>query len=183
MFEANSFATSQLIRRRQAASCACSEATNESVCAFIGQSIGCATLHPLPGDNSCVEPPDPIPNSEVKRARADGSVHLACESRSLPGSLPRNPAALAAGFLFVRWFFLFQDSAGCLPGAGELAAEAAPAGFGYFAARSPGAARDRGQRTVGGSPPTMTTSAGRLATRPPQIGRAACRARVCLFVE
>src|SRR3546814_5744320 len=52
MFEANSFATSQLIRRRQAASWACSEATNESVCAFIGQSIGCATLHPLPGDNS-----------------------------------------------------------------------------------------------------------------------------------
>src|SRR3546814_2252940 len=85
MFEANSFATSQLIRRRQAASWACSEATNESVCAFIGQSTGCATLHPLPGDNSCVEPPDPIPNSEVKRARADGSVHLACESRSLPG--------------------------------------------------------------------------------------------------
>src|SRR3546814_2260614 len=97
MFEANSFATSQLIRRRQAASWACSEATNESVCAFIGQSTGCATLHPLPGDNSCVEPPDPIPNSEVKRARADGSVHLACESRSLPGSLPRNPVALAAG--------------------------------------------------------------------------------------
>src|SRR3546814_2531421 len=121
---------------------------------------------PLPGDNSCVEPPDPIPNSEVKLARADGSVHLACESRSLPGSLPRNPAALAAGFLFVRWFFLFQDSAGCLPGAGELAAEAAPAGFGYFAARSPGAARDRGQSTVGGSPPTMTTSAGRRANRP-----------------
>src|SRR3546814_9396392 len=86
MFEANICATSQLIRRRQAASWACSEATNESVCAFIGQSTGCATLHPLPGDNSCVEPPDPIPNSEVKRARADGSVHLACESRSLPGS-------------------------------------------------------------------------------------------------
>src|SRR5690606_40535072 len=80
----------------------CSEATNESVCAFIGQSTGRATLHPLPGDNSCVEPPDPIPNSEVKRVRADGSVHLACESRSLPGSLPRNPVAKAAGFLF--WF-------------------------------------------------------------------------------
>src|SRR5690606_25727362 len=67
----------------------------------MGRSTGLATLHPLPGDNSCVEPPDPIPNSEVKRVRADGSVHLACESRSLPGSLPRNPAALAAGFLFV----------------------------------------------------------------------------------
>ena len=33
-----------------------------------------ATLHPLPGDHSAVEPPDPIPNSEVKRTRADGSV-------------------------------------------------------------------------------------------------------------
>ena len=38
-----------------------------------------ATLHPLPGDNSCVEPPDPIPNSEVKRNRADGSVALAMQ--------------------------------------------------------------------------------------------------------
>ena len=28
----------------------------------------------LLGDNSIVEPPDPIPNSEVKRNRADGSV-------------------------------------------------------------------------------------------------------------
>src|SRR5690606_16197039 len=61
-----------------------------------------ATLHPLPGDNSCVEPPDPIPNSEVRSARADGSVHLACESRSSPGSLPQNPAAPAAGFFFGR---------------------------------------------------------------------------------
>ena len=33
-----------------------------------------ATLHPLPGDNSAVAPPDPIPNSEVKHSRADGSV-------------------------------------------------------------------------------------------------------------
>src|SRR3546814_14879796 len=30
----------------------------------------------------------------------------------------------------------------------------------------PGAARDRGQSTVGGSPPTRTTSAGRRAHRP-----------------
>ena len=28
----------------------------------------------LLGDNSIVVPPDPIPNSEVKRNRADGSV-------------------------------------------------------------------------------------------------------------
>ena len=57
-----------------------------------------ATLHPLPGDNSCVEPPDPIPNSEVKRARADGSVHLACESRSSPGSLSKTPQPRLGGF-------------------------------------------------------------------------------------
>ena len=56
-----------------------------------------ATLHPLPGDNSCMEPPDPIPNSEVKRTCADGSVHLACESRSSPGSLPQNPRRLSGG--------------------------------------------------------------------------------------
>ena len=30
----------------------------------------------LPGGNSKVEPPDPIPNSEVKRFSADGSVGL-----------------------------------------------------------------------------------------------------------
>ena len=28
----------------------------------------------LPGGNSAVEPPDSIPNSEVKRSRDDGSV-------------------------------------------------------------------------------------------------------------
>jgi hypothetical protein len=33
-----------------------------------------------------VEPPDPIPNSEVKRSRADGSVLRACKSRSSPGA-------------------------------------------------------------------------------------------------
>ena len=41
--------------------------------------IDYATLHPLPGDHSVVEPPDPIPNSEVKRNRADGSVALAMQ--------------------------------------------------------------------------------------------------------
>ena len=42
-------------------------------------TIDYATLHPLPGDHSVVEPPDPIPNSEVKRNRADGSVALAMQ--------------------------------------------------------------------------------------------------------
>src|SRR3546814_6384306 len=71
---------------------------------------------------------------------------------------------------------LFQDSAGCLPGAEELAAEAALTEFGYLAARIPGAARDRGQSTVGGSPPTMTTSAGRR-----EIGRASGRESACQY--
>ncbi len=48
----------------------------------------------LPGDISAVEPPDPIPNSEVKRSCADGSVGLPCESRSLPGSFPLKPSSL-----------------------------------------------------------------------------------------
>src|SRR5690554_587230 len=69
---------------------------NESVCASSRQRP--ATLHPLPGDNSCVEPPDPIPNSEVKRARADGSLHLACESRSSPGFYPKTPQPRLRGF-------------------------------------------------------------------------------------
>ena len=38
-----------------------------------------ATLHPLPGEHSAVEPPDPIPNSEVKRSCADGSVAQAMQ--------------------------------------------------------------------------------------------------------
>ena len=38
-----------------------------------------ATLHPLPGDHSGVAPPDPFPNSEVKRTRADGSVAQAMQ--------------------------------------------------------------------------------------------------------
>ena len=45
----------------------------------INKPIDYATLHPLPGDHSVVEPPDPIPNSEVKRNRADGSVAQAMQ--------------------------------------------------------------------------------------------------------
>jgi hypothetical protein len=40
----------------------------------------------LPGGHSEREPPDPIPNSEVKTLSADGSAGFSlCESRSLPG--------------------------------------------------------------------------------------------------
>ena len=31
-------------------------------------------LTEFPGDHSCLAPPDPIPNSEVKRTHADDSV-------------------------------------------------------------------------------------------------------------
>ena len=50
---------------------------NARACAT--RSIEPATLHPLPGDYSVVEPPDPFPNSEVKRNRADGSVAQAMQ--------------------------------------------------------------------------------------------------------
>jgi hypothetical protein len=47
--------------------------------AFQIQSVGSAIastadITGLPGGNSELEPPDPIPNSEVKRFSADGSV-------------------------------------------------------------------------------------------------------------
>ncbi len=58
-----------------------------------------ATLHPLPGEYSAVEPPDPIPNSEVKRSRADGSVLRACESRSSPGPYTKTPNLVLGVFL------------------------------------------------------------------------------------
>ena len=60
-----------------------------------------ATLHPLPGDHSVVAPPVPIPNTEVKRNRADGSVILSCKSRSSPGSLPYKPSVGRQRVLFI----------------------------------------------------------------------------------
>ncbi len=50
-------------------------------------SDGQLTSKNLLGDNSLVEPPDPIPNSEVKRKRADGSVgspHVRVGHRQAP---------------------------------------------------------------------------------------------------
>ena len=44
-------------------------------------------LHPVfPGDYSVLEPPDPMPNSEVKRNSVDDSVGLPCESRTSPST-------------------------------------------------------------------------------------------------
>ena len=56
----------------------------------------------LSSDNSRVEPPDPIPNSEVKRSCADGSVALPCESRSSLDIYTKNPVQKCAGFFSVR---------------------------------------------------------------------------------
>ena len=50
-------------------------------------SDGQLTSKNLLGDNSIVVPPDPIPNSEVKRNRADGSVgspHVRVGHRQAP---------------------------------------------------------------------------------------------------
>ena len=55
-------------------------------------------------DHRALEPPDPIPNSEVKRRIADGSVgfpHVRVGHRQ--ASIPNPPVAQApGGFVFVR---------------------------------------------------------------------------------
>ena len=48
-----------------------------------------------------MEPPDPFPNSEVKRLSADGSVVFPCESRS--SSAPYlTPLSDDEGGIFIR---------------------------------------------------------------------------------
>ena len=56
----------------------------------------------LPGDNRALEPPDSIPNSEVKRCIADGSVgfpHVRVGHRQ--ASKNKTPIANAIGVFFV----------------------------------------------------------------------------------
>ena len=70
----------------------------------------------LLGDHSELEPPDPIPNSAVKRLCADGSVgppHVRVGHRQAPH--PESPVASAAG-LFL-WLF-FKVIAGFIPADG-----------------------------------------------------------------
>ncbi len=53
----------------------------------------------MSGNHSIVAPPDPIPNSEVKRNRADGSVgypHVRVGHFQTPNK--RKPVAHATGF-------------------------------------------------------------------------------------
>ena len=56
----------------------------------------------LPGDNRALEPPDPIPNSEVKRRIADGSVglpHVRVGHRQ--ASKKKTPSGQPGGVLFL----------------------------------------------------------------------------------
>ena len=57
----------------------------------------------LPDDFRALEPPDPIPNSEVKRRIADGSVgfpHVRVGHRQAPKN-ERPPPLRVGGFLFL----------------------------------------------------------------------------------
>ena len=57
----------------------------------------------LPGDHRAMEPPDPIPNSEVKRCIADGSVgfpHVRVGHCQAPKK--ENPHRDAVGVLFFK---------------------------------------------------------------------------------
>ncbi len=60
----------------------------------------------MSGDNSIVVPPDPIPNSEVKRNRADGSVgspHVRVGHRQTPNKM-KIPSTLCWGFFVLIAF-------------------------------------------------------------------------------
>ena len=65
--------------------------------------------HPFPGGHSGVVPPDPIPNSEVKRACADGSVALPCKSRSPPGALHPTPTHTVGVFFIGTPTYVVDD--------------------------------------------------------------------------
>ena len=65
----------------------------------------------LLGDNSIVVPPDPIPNSEVKRNRADGSVgspHVRVGHRQAPNILVKRARSQLNKLAFL--FLLFPIS-------------------------------------------------------------------------
>ncbi len=93
-----------------------------------GRSCSPARSNRLPDEISVVEPPDPIPNSEVKRNSADGSVGFPCESRSSSGSYPGTLSRKVGGSSFVRRPSPGQAAA---PGA----AMAGPAGSAQLKAR------------------------------------------------
>ena len=60
----------------------------------------------LPGGLSAVVPPDPIPNSEVKRRCADGSVGLPHVRVGHRQVLNVNPELNGLGFLFMEFYYI-----------------------------------------------------------------------------
>lgn len=56
-----------------------------------------------------MEPPDPFPNSEVKRLSADGSVVRPCESRSSSAPYFKPLFAEAKGGFFGGWVLLLDS--------------------------------------------------------------------------
>ena len=83
---ATSVETETLPRNGRKARCAHGRSGLEARVAAAREAAASRTSYRLPGGHSEWEPPDPIPNSEVKTLCADGSVLLrACQSRSLPG--------------------------------------------------------------------------------------------------
>ena len=62
-----------------------------------------AQLNPLLSDHSDVVPPDPIPNSAVKRASAHGSAAQAVRESVIAEHLqPKRPRPKARGVFFLR---------------------------------------------------------------------------------
>ena len=69
----------------------------------------CIAENGLSDENSELEPPDPISNSEVKRLSADGSVGVSpCESRTSSGFIetPRSSRRFGA---FFYGFFMYAE--------------------------------------------------------------------------
>ena len=100
----------------------------------------------LPGEISVVEPPDPIPNSEVKRSRADGSVHPHARVGHRQGFTPKPPADR----LGVSSFSGFQLSTPAMQ-------VSVAAGFGAVGLPVPGRAKPGREKLL------LTMSAGRGA--------------------
>ena len=74
----------------------------------------------LPGDHRALEPPEPIPNSEVKRCIADGSVgypHVRVGHRQ--ASKKRKPQQ---GIILLGFCFLGSDDILSRPAAAQRAA-------------------------------------------------------------
>lgn len=70
----------------------------------------------LPGGTSAVVPPDPMPNSEVKRRSADGSVgspHVRVGNRQASNKVKGPVERLG---LLLLCYLLFADELLCCPG-------------------------------------------------------------------